>query len=124
MWMYFHHRNGKYYKSDLFFLLENLLLNIYQHMHCLWKKFPQLSPSSLATIRTQPHSSLPITVLWQPGHRKSDQNSKHHRRSRPWALKRGRKVMSFPWYLLKSLLKLKKKGFPKSVFLEMNALPS
>lgn len=59
-----------------------------------------------------PSLSLPRTdimsllVLWQSVHGKSGQNIMYHGRGRPGALKRGRKVVSFPWYLLKLFLKL------------------
>ena len=67
-----------------------------------------------------------LLVLWQPVHGKSDPNSKYHARGRPWTLKRGRKAISFPWYLLKLLLKVSrpppKKSPQNSLCLDMDKL--
>lgn len=78
-----------------------------------------------------PRLSLPradftwLLELCQPVYRKSGQNIKYHGRGRPWSLERGRKVISFSWYLLKLVLKFKnkqRKGPKNSMPLEINCI--
>lgn len=66
----------------------------------LWNRAPP--PPSLSLPRTD----FMLFVLWQPIHGESDRTSRIMEEAGPGLWREGKKVVSFPWYLLKLLLSL------------------